>query len=326
MNIFITGGAGYLGSALVNYLLNLPDNHKLTVIDNFYKGRPENLFPNIQKFKDRLSLHKIDIRDTEKIKDLLEKTQPQAIIHCAAIVDAFTTNTPDKKILCKEVIYEGTINFWNIARKIKSIKQFINTSTVSLYSNGRNIKEDDKKNPISTYGLMKLRAEEEIMIPQNDLMTTNLRPATITGYSPGLRYETVINFFAMCAATGQVLPVFEKALDEEKTFLDITDACRSFQFCLKNPEKLAGQSYNVVSYNTTMRKVLDMLKKHFPNLKTKIITSAKVSQQVYTVSGEKFHKAGFIPKPNLSKQIEYIKKYFDKQSTINEELFKLLED
>ncbi|MCD4666274.1 NAD(P)-dependent oxidoreductase [archaeon] len=322
MKIFITGGAGYIGSALVNYLINLKDNHSLTVIDNFYKGRSENLFPAIQKFKDRLSLHKLDIRDKDKIKDLLEQLKPDIIIHLASIVDAFTTNSPDKEILCKEVIRDGTINLWNIAKDLGSVKLFINTSSVSLYSKGKNITEDGEKDPISVYAKMKLEAENAIMITQDYLKTVSLRPATVTGYAPGIRYETVINLFTMYAVTNQVIPIFYEALDGEKTFLDINDLCRAYHFCIDNSEKVTGSSYNVTSYNITMREVLDILSKHFPNLNTKLIHSSGVNQQVYTVSGEKFCKLGFVPKPDLNKQIVLMKKYFSKQAEINEELFR----
>ena len=154
------------------------------------------------------------------------------------------------------------------------------------------------------------------------MKTTSLRPATVVGYAPGIRYETVINLFMMYAATGQTLPVFKKALDNEKTFLDILDICRAHEFCLKNLDKVAGKSFNVVSYNITMREFINKLKKHFPNLKINLIDNANVSQQVYTVSGEKFNSLGFVPKPNLDKQIDLMKKYFDRQSEVNKNLLR----
>lgn len=315
MKLLITGGAGYLGSALVNHFLNL--GHIVIVVDSYYKGRPENIYSFAKN--PRFQIHKIDIRDTDKVKNLLEQEKPEVIIHAAAIVDAFTTNTPDKEILCGEVIRDATINLWNMARSYDFVKQFINTSTVSLYSVGKLITEDADKTPISVYGKTKWEAEKIIMGAQDDVKTTSLRPATITGFSPGIRYETVINNFILSVALGKELTVFSEAMDNQKSFLSIVDACKAFEFCVNNPDVVNGESFNVVSYQITMREVIDLLKKEFSDVKITMINNGNTSQQVYTVSGEKFNDLGFVPTFDLEKQISLLNEFLHKQGVLFDE-------
>ncbi len=321
MKLLLTGGCGYLGSALVDFLLK-NTTYEIIILDNLYKGRTENIAQFLIDHPKRVTFYKKDIREYDFIENLMKETTFDIVIHTAAIVDAFNTNAPDKEILCDEVIHQASVKLCELAKK-HGVKRFLHTSTVSLYSSGDNLTEDAPKEPISNYGKSKYKAETKIMKMNNDtFQITSLRPATIFGFSTGFRYETVLNLFMMNAFCKVKLPVFDQALIKNKTYLDINDICRAFKFCIDHPEKTAGECFNIVSFSDNLTNYLELLKKHFPDVEIEIIKTHNISQKPYTISGEKFYKAGFKPKHDLEGQIKKVKQYLTQQYEINNKLLK----
>jgi len=312
-DILITGGAGYVGSAMVKgILLERPDFDRVIIYDNLSKGRLQAIGHLMDLFKKKLIMIKADIRDPKDMEKVFQNFQIHTVIHLAAIVDAFSTNREGKDTECYFVNDKATKDLATLAKKYK-VKDFIYQSSVSVYSKGENLKENDKKSPITAYGSTKLKGESILKLDNKEFTVIILRPATVFGYSPGFRYETVINYFIVRAFYGMKLPVFREALESNKSFLGVEDNVKAILFTMKNIEKMKGQIYNMSSFNCNLKTILRAMEKHFPKMQVELLGTPNVTQQPYTISSEKFRALGFKPEGNLDDSIKYFKKYLKRE-------------
>ncbi|MBI2472233.1 MAG: GDP-mannose 4,6-dehydratase [Planctomycetes bacterium] len=160
MAILVTGGAGFIGSHLVERLLSLGE--KVVVIDNFndfylpaYKR--ENISNAIQD--SNLTLYEADICNTSTCHEIFEKHPIEKVIHLAAY--AGVRPSIEQPLLYEEVNCKGTLNMLELSR-IYKVKQFIFGSSSSVYGSNKKVpfSEDDPVNePISPYAATKRAGE-----------------------------------------------------------------------------------------------------------------------------------------------------------------------
>ena len=148
-NILITGGAGYIGSNLSNYL-NKKKN-KIFVIDDLSSGKKERLNKNIF-FK------KVCISDTDNIKKILIENNISVVVHLAGKINAHESQKYKKEYFktnyfLSRKLYEAVIK--------SNVKKFIFASTAAVYGDYKRLfKETDKNRPINNYGSSKLKFEK----------------------------------------------------------------------------------------------------------------------------------------------------------------------
>ncbi|MCY6353837.1 GDP-mannose 4,6-dehydratase [Clostridium sp. ZS2-4] len=149
MNIIVTGGAGFIGSNIVDRLVQL--NHNVAIIDNLSTGKEENI--NI-----KAKFYKVDIRDNKKILKVFEDFKPEICIHHAAQIDIQTSIRNPR--FDAEVNIIGTINVLEACR-INKVKKIIYACSAAVYGNPKYLPIDErhKTNPISYYGISKLTPE-----------------------------------------------------------------------------------------------------------------------------------------------------------------------
>lgn len=151
MKILVTGGAGFIGSHIIDAYINL--GYKVVVIDNLSTGFRKNLNP-------KAKFYKADIRDLPKIEKIFQKEKPQIVNHHAAIAEVVKSLRDPLPTLNVNVI--GTINLLLSAGKI-GVKKFIFSSTGgAIYGQPDKIPADENTPaiPLSPYGLSKLLCEE----------------------------------------------------------------------------------------------------------------------------------------------------------------------
>ena len=194
MKILVTGGSGYKGSILIPKLLKL--GHKVVSLDTQWFG---NYLPKHKNLKNI----KLDVNQIEKI----DLKNINTIIHLASIA-----NDPMAELdknLSWEVSALGTLRLLNAAIKAK-VKKIIYASSGSVYGikKEKKVHENLKLNPISLYNKVKM-ITERVLLSYNDKININIiRPGTVCGYSPRMRYDLTVNAMTYSALKNKKIFVF----------------------------------------------------------------------------------------------------------------------
>ncbi|HZB76648.1 MAG TPA: NAD-dependent epimerase/dehydratase family protein [Solirubrobacteraceae bacterium] len=147
MRAAVTGGAGFIGSHVVDALVARGD--EVHVVDNFATGRRENLTP-------QATLHERDIR--EPLDELFAEIRAEVVVHLAAQADVGTS--VERPLFDAEVNVIGTLNVLEAARPHGAQVVFSSTGGAIYGECERPAREDDERRPLSPYGTAKLAAEE----------------------------------------------------------------------------------------------------------------------------------------------------------------------
>jgi UDP-glucuronate 4-epimerase len=222
-NVLITGGAGFIGSHLVDRLL-ATDVEQITVIDDFNDFYdPHIKRANVSEhLKDsRYSLVEADIRDATALQQELGNSPFDCIVHLAA--RAGVRPSLSQPQLYNETNINGTLNLLELARRL-SIKQFVFGSSSSVYGINAHVpfSEDDPiRQPISPYAATK-GAGELLCHTYSHLYGMRcvcLRFFTV--YGPRQRPDLAIHKFAKLISEGKPIPVFgDGTTRRDYTYID----------------------------------------------------------------------------------------------------------
>jgi len=167
MKILVTGGAGFIGSHLVDSL----EGHEVVVLDSFYSGKKE--------WVHNAKLVEGDIRDAGDVAKAIHGCE--AVFHLAAISEARATD----ENLVYNTNFLGSKNVFEAAKAVKA--KVIFTSSAAVYGESRGAKETDVANPVNQYGKSKLKCEH--IIPDKSFIVR-----LFNVYGP--RGHGVVNAFA----------------------------------------------------------------------------------------------------------------------------------
>ena len=300
MKILITGGAGYIGSTLCEYLLN--SGHEVTVLDTFiFSNDSLNSYMSNKKF----SVYQEDVRDIDAIKKYLVKSD--VIIPLACLVGAPLCN------LKKEEAEQ--VNFDSIKLMIDALSKnqyVIYPTTNSGYGVGQKDKfctEETSLNPISIYGKTKVKSEEYIV--KNFSNSTRLRLATVFGCSPRMRLDLLVNDFVYRATKDRFIVLFESHF--KRNYIHIRDVCRAILMSIEDQNNFSGETFNLglSDANLSKMELCQKIKKYLP--KFEILESdigEDVDKRDYIVSNEKIESRGFKPIHTIDDGINELIKLF----------------
>jgi len=165
-NILVTGGAGYIGSVIVQRLLK--NNYNVVVVDNLSKGKRELVSENAK-------FYKLDILDRKKVDMFFRRYNFDTIIHMAAAKDAGESMINLNKYSDNLI---GSVNLIELADKYK-VSKFIFSSSAAVYGSPleKIITEEHPTNPINYYGFAKLQFENILnwYSKQKGITTISLR-------------------------------------------------------------------------------------------------------------------------------------------------------
>ena len=238
MRILVTGGAGFIGSHLVDRLIK--ENHKVVVIDNFTTGKKENVNP-------QADFYNLDICDFEKIKPLFENID--FVFHLAAIPRVPVS--VEDPVGTSKVNILGTINVFKAAIEAK-VKRIIFASSSSVYGNQEKLpfKEDMKPNPISPYALQKLVGEQfaKLFTKLYGIPIISLRYFNV--YGPRIDfnsdYSLVIGKFLKQKAEGKPLTIFGDG-EQTRDFCYIDDVVDATIKAMESEKLEGGEVINIGS-------------------------------------------------------------------------------
>src|SRR5512134_1966137 len=242
-HIFITGGAGYIGSLLTSELLRL--NYRVTVADSLLFGG-ESLVPYLHH--PNFHFVKADVTEPRAIRDNVrgEWPIPQAIVHLAAIVGFPACQAVGRQVAWKYNV-EATKMVFEQAADI-GVERFVFASTYSNYGlseNGQPVTEESPLNPQSLYAETKIAAEE-FLLSQTDAACAPLlfRFATLYGISPRTRFDLIVNQFVLDAFTKRELIIYQRGYS--RSFVHIRDVARGVIMGLEaERSKIRGQVFNL---------------------------------------------------------------------------------
>jgi len=297
--ILITGGAGYIGSVLVEELLKV--GHDLCVVDDFRYS--ENSLNHLLH-NSRLRIIKSDVREIELYRSELDKAD--VVIPLAAIVGAPAVKSQPEN--SREINVRAVKKLFELSREDQF---FIMPTTNSAYGKGNEFgycDENSPLNPISQYALDKVDIEKELL---NQTMGVSLRLATVFGVSTRMRTDLLVNDFVYRAYKDGVIALFEAQF--RRNYIHVRDVARAMILMLENQAKAAGQVFNVglSEANMTKGELCLAIKEHIPKLEIVEIPYAKdPDQRDYVVSNLKIEKLGFECKYSINDGISELLKFY----------------
>jgi UDP-glucose 4-epimerase len=178
MRTLVTGGAGFIGSNLVDALVDRGD--EVTVVDDISTGRRENLTGALERGAE---LVESDIRDADAMRDVFGRVQPEVVFHLAAQIDV--RHSVADPAADARINVEGTINVLSAAHEA-GVRRFVNTSTGgAIYGEGQILPapEDHPVAPLAPYGNSKFCAENYCSLFRrlHGLSTVSLRYGNVYG-------------------------------------------------------------------------------------------------------------------------------------------------
>ena len=269
MKVLVTGGAGFIGSHIVERLLR--GGEEVVVVDNFdpyYDIRLKE--KNVEMFKGNPNYTFVrgNILDRELMRPIIKEVD--AVIHMAAQAGVRASIENPRKTF--EVNAYGTFQLLELCMD-SDVKKFINASSSSVYGKVKYlpIDEEHPKEPISPYGVSKLSAEHycRVFYEVYGLKTVNLRYFTV--YGPRMRPDLAISIFTRNALQNKPIEIFgDGSFTRDFTYID--DAVELTIKCL-NSSNANGETFNVGSGKRIT--ILDLAKKiiEINNSKSRIVFS-----------------------------------------------------
>lgn len=243
MRLLVTGGCGYIGSALLPQLLDDDRVERVTVLDSLAGGTPRNLMGLDLGTTDRLAFHRGDVREYGDVEKAMRDVD--TVIHLAAITGADSTHERREETFA--VNYDGTENVVRAAGKL-DVENVVFASSCNLYgrASSTDIDETTEPDPLNPYAEAKFDAETRVRAGQAEygFDATALRMSTNYGYAPGVRFNLVVNHFVFRALTDRALTVYGDG-SNWRPFIHVADAARAYKHAALNPDAWPQDVYNV---------------------------------------------------------------------------------
>lgn len=202
MNVLVTGGAGYIGTSLVDKLNTNPLVDRVIVYDNMSHNNMRFFFGNI-------NLHKVkfiagDILNHIALNKALQDID--VIYHLAGVVKS--PYSMEDSLKYEQINQWGTANLIQSLEKQSRVKKFIFLSSASVYGFTPVETEQMEANPMNTYGRSKREAEKFVQLLADDMQVDILRVANVFGYNRTVRHDSVINRFIFEALCYRQIQIF----------------------------------------------------------------------------------------------------------------------
>jgi len=238
--ILVTGGAGFIGSHIVDRLLQ--EGFEVIVLDNLSTGRITNVKHHLKN--KRFKMIKGDVREEKILRKALKGVE--AVIHEAAI--SSVEESIKDPIKTNDINLNGTLNLLNLSVK-EGVKRFVFASSASVYGDlSPPLREDSQPKPISPYAVSKLSGEYYCKIFHKIYRLETICLRYFNVYGPRQRnnqYSSVIMNFINSIKKNKPLVIFGDGL-QTRDFIYISDVVEASIIALKSKEGV-GEVFNIAT-------------------------------------------------------------------------------
>jgi nucleoside-diphosphate-sugar epimerase len=298
--VLVTGGAGYVGAALVPSLLAC--GYRVKVLDLYLYGDgvldAVKGHPNLEQVKG-------DLRD----RALLERTIRgcDAVIHLACI-----SNDPSFELnpaLGRSINYDAFGGLLQGAIDA-GVKRFIYASSSSIYGvkETPDVREEAEPLPLTDYSKFKLDCERDLLAHPGlrDMTAVIVRPATLCGYAPRLRLDLTVNILTIHALVNRKIRIFGGK--QLRPNLNIKDMVRAYEVFLEAPaEKIHREAFNVGFENKTVEDIAVLVRETLGDPAIELEYTRSSDNRSYHVNSDKVTKVlGFEARYGLEDAIRSI--------------------
>jgi nucleoside-diphosphate-sugar epimerase len=318
MKLLIAGGAGYLGCALIPKLLER--GYQVDVVDLFWFGN---------NLPEEAGILAKDIFDLA-VADL--EGYDQVVFLAGLSNDPMAEYSPSKNF----VFNAAAPAYLAYIAKKAGIRRYIYASSCSVYGYTEN-ELHDETNPVSSsypYGISKLQGEQAVMnLMDSDFSVIALRKGTVSGYSPRMRLDLIINTMFKCAVKDATVTITNPSI--WRPILCIEDATSAYIRAVESHENISG-IFNIASGNYTVGEVGDQVKSEAEELlgvRVKLVINHAKDVRNYKVSFEKARNVlSFHPRHDVRSIVRNLVANMDKFSDwdnplyYNIETFRLLDN
>jgi nucleoside-diphosphate-sugar epimerase len=297
--VFVTGGAGYIGSVLIPRLLGR--GYKVTSYDICYYG--DNFLP---KSNPDLQVIRGDIRDTAKLACAVAGHDSFISLACISNDASFEL---DEKLSTSVNLdaFEPMV----IAAKKAGVRRFLFASSSSVYgvSDQPNVTEEHPLVPLTLYNKYKGMCEP-LLFKHTDASFVGIvfRPATVCGYAPRQRFDLSVNILTNHAVNNGKITVFGG--EQMRPNLHILDYCDAVQLLLDAPdEKVANEVFNIGFQNMSIMDIAFLVKRvverEFPEKgEIGIVKTPSDDKRSYHINSDKIrHVLGYVPKHTIEQAV-----------------------
>jgi len=242
VRLLIAGGAGYLGSALIPKLLDR--GYKVDVVDLFWFGNHLPRQVGILN-KDIFQLSEEDLEPYDQVVFLAGLSN-----------DPMAEYSPSKNF----VFNAAAPSYLAYVAKRAKVSRYIYASSCSVYGYTENELYDETRSVSSSYpyGISKLQGEQAALhLADDDFSVIALRKGTISGYSPRMRFDLIINTMFKNAMKDRTITINNPSI--WRPILSIQDAATAYIRAIESNHKISGV-FNIASGNYTVGEVGDLVK------------------------------------------------------------------
>ncbi len=240
--IFITGGAGFIGSTLAGLLL---DDNEVTIFDNFTRnaiaGKPFEKHPNLRTVKG-------DVLEGDGFRSAAVAAKPDIFVHAAAIAGIATVVKSPTMTMRVNMI--GTANALGIARQLDGLERFVDFSTSEVF--GSLAFRSRETTPATlgeagearwTYAVSKLAGEHlsAAYFREFSLPTVMVRPFNV--YGPGQVGDSALRTFILRALAGEDIHIYGDG-NQIRAWCYVSDFVEGLLLCMTHPDAV-GESFNI---------------------------------------------------------------------------------
>jgi len=303
MRILVTGGAGFIGSHVVDAMV--AEGHQVAVVDDLSSGKREQVNP-------RARFYQVDLRDEEALASVFATEEPEIVSHQAA--KANVRESMEKPVLYADVNVLGSLKLLDRPRR-NGVRKVIYASTGgAAYGEPQYLPADEQHpvNPLDPYGASKHHVEHYLYLYRQNygLDYTTLRYPNV--YGP--RQDPLGEAGVVAIFTGQMLtgrhPVINGSGEQERDFVYVGDIARANLLAL---ERGSGGLYNIgTGVGTSVNRIFAALKEATGYQGPELHGPAKLGEvsKIYLDAGRARSELGWQPTVSLEEGLRRTVEYF----------------